>query len=69
MDKAMTTGQQFRKLRKSAGINQTKLSEMSCVGRSTIWRFETGKYDIKLFTLEKLLNEIGVKIILIDNEL
>ena len=61
--------EQFKQCRKEKGINQSKLSQLSGIARSTIWRFETGKHEIKVSSFEKLVNAIGYKIILIDKNL
>lgn len=51
--------EKFKAIRKRKGITQTKLSKDTGIGRSTIWRFESNKCDIKLSTLNILVQYIG----------
>jgi predicted transcriptional regulator len=60
---------QFRKFRQSKGVNQTRLSIWSGVSRSTIWRFESGKKDIKASSLEKMVDSCDGKLVIIDKDL
>ena len=62
-------GKQFKAFRKSKGINQTNLSIWSGLSRSTIWRFENDKCEIKSGSFEKLLNAVDGKVIIIDKNL
>ena len=54
--------EQFRLLRKRAGISQGDLSKKTGVHRSTIVRFEAGDGGVKVGTVIKLLNGIGCKL-------
>jgi transcriptional regulator with XRE-family HTH domain len=47
-------------LRKSKGISQERLAELSGVSRVTIARIETGKISPNVLTLEKLCCALGV---------
>jgi predicted transcriptional regulator len=62
----MELREKFEKFRRSKSINKELLASWSKIHRNTIWRFETGKHDIKLSSFNKMVDELGGEIIIID---
>ena len=57
-------GEDIRKRRKSLGIIQTDLAEISGVSLRSLKEIETGKGNPTLSNLLKILNTLGLKITL-----
>lgn len=55
-------GQFIRDTRKSLGINQLKLADISGVGINFISQIEKGKETVRLDTTNKVLNTLGYRL-------
>lgn len=55
-------GRQLAELRKSAGMTQEQLSELSGLNRANISKIESGKYNVSIDILGKLCEVLGVEI-------
>lgn len=55
-------GQFIRDTRKSLGINQQKLADISGVGINFISQIEKGKETVRLDTTNKVLNTLGYRL-------
>ena len=56
----------IRTHRKTAGLSQLQLAEMSGVGKTAIFDIEKGKATIQLDTLRKILTVLNIKVQLIS---
>jgi len=56
-------GEQIKKRRLELGIEQTDLQDYAEVGSTTISRLEQGKANITVDTLEKILEVLGLELI------
>lgn len=54
-------GRKLAEIRKSAGMTQEQLSELSGLNRANISKIESGKYNVSLDILERLCGVLGVK--------
>jgi len=52
----------IRNHRKSAGLSQHQLAEMSGVGKTAVFDIEKGKETIQLDTLRKILKVLNIKV-------
>lgn len=52
----------IRNHRKSAGLSQHRLAEMSGVGKTAVFDIEKGKETIQLDTLRKILKVLNIKV-------
>jgi transcriptional regulator with XRE-family HTH domain len=48
-------------LRRRRGLSQTELAARCSIGRTQVFRYESGRELMRLHTLEKLLNQLGVE--------
>lgn len=64
MEELEQIGEDIRKRRKSLGIIQTDLAEISGVSLRSLKEIETGKGNPTLSNLLKILNTLGLKITL-----
>ena len=64
----MNIGRQIKRFRKSRGIKQFRLAELVGVTQTTMSLIESGKRGISIKTLEKITKQLGVTIILADDE-
>jgi|GEM_PF-3081400 len=55
-------GQDLRKAREEAGLNQDQLADLASISNRPIYMFETGKGSIRLETYLKLLEVLGLEI-------
>jgi y4mF family transcriptional regulator len=53
----------IRETRKSLGINQQKLADISGVGINFISQIEKGKETVRLDTTNKVLNTLGYRLV------
>lgn len=58
----MLDGKTLRTLRGAAGLTQAALAERAHVAANAIADFETGKRDIRVDTLRKLLHALGAEV-------
>ncbi len=57
-------GEQIKKRRLELGIEQTDLQDYAEVGSTTISKLEQGKANITMDTLEKILEVLGLELVL-----
>lgn len=57
----MTTGERIRAKRQAAGMTQKALGEACEIAEPTIRRYETGKLNPKIETLEKIAGALNIK--------
>lgn len=62
MNNNTSIGQFIRDTRKSLGINQQKLADISGVGINFISQIEKGKETVRLDTTNKVLNTLGYRL-------
>lgn len=55
-------GKRIAELRKSKGLSQAKLSELTSIAPGNIARIETGKYSTGIDLLSRIANALGCKI-------
>lgn len=55
-------GQRIAELRKSKGLTQAKLSELTSIAPGNIARIESGKYSTGIDLLSRIVNAMGYKI-------
>lgn len=60
--KSVLTGKTLKTIRSSLNVKQAQLSELSGVSINTIVQFEVGRRDMRVSTLEKLLQSLGAQI-------
>lgn len=58
----MRIGQRIAELRKSKGLTQAKLSELTSIAPGNIARIESGKYSTGIDLLSRIVNAMGYKI-------
>ncbi len=59
----MTTGENIKRIRKEKGLTQKKLGELCGISESNIRKYENGKQNPKIETIEKIANALNVQII------
>ena len=57
------TGDKIRKLRKEKGLTQKQLGELCGIADSNIRKYESGKQNPKLETLQKIARALDVPIL------
>lgn len=57
---SMLTGQKLRAIRALRAMTQAQLAEKSGVSQVAIAEYETGKRDLRVGTMRKLLSALGV---------
>lgn len=62
-------GAHIRKLRKYRGITVKDLAVKAGISRSILYRFEGGRQNISISTLEEILYHLNGRIYVLDNEL
>lgn len=65
----MQVGENIRALRKEKGITQKELGRLSGIAEITIRQYESGKYQPKIETIEKIAKALDVPIIKIKEDL
>lgn len=55
-------GQLIRQTRKDKGLTQKQLGELLNIGESTVNKYESGKHNMTLETLERVSEALRVKI-------
>lgn len=55
-------GRQLAELRKSAGLTQEQLSELSGLNRANISKIESGRYNVSIDILGRICEVLGVRI-------
>lgn len=63
-DRAITFGEQVRRIREAQGVSQAELARRMATSQSAIARLEAGGVDPKLGTLERLSRALGADLIL-----
>ena len=58
------TGKDLWKLRKKAGLTRQELAELSQISSATINDFEHGRRDIRIRSLDALLNTLGYELVI-----
>ena len=61
-------GQKVKKTRKTRGWTQEELSKKSGFSQQTISLVESGYINVSFFTLKKIVDVLGLKILVIDKE-
>lgn len=56
----MMTAEKLKAIRTMRGMTQATLSELSGVSATAIAEYETGKRDLRVGTMRKLLTALGV---------
>ncbi|MEY8331390.1 helix-turn-helix transcriptional regulator [Lachnospiraceae bacterium 48-33] len=59
----MTVGEKIKKYRKEKGLTQKKLGELCGINEANIRKYELGKANPKIETIEKIANALNVQII------
>lgn len=55
-------GKRIAEIRKSKGVSQAKLSELTGIAPGNIARIETGRYSIGIDLLSKIADALGYKL-------
>jgi len=58
-------GQLIRETRKAKGLTQQELGEKLGVGKTTINKYENGSHNITIETLNRIMEALGEKIMII----
>ena len=56
-------GQKIRERRRELGMEQTDLQDYAEVGSTTVSRLERGKANVTLDTLERILEVLGLEVV------
>lgn len=67
MNERERIGKRISELRKSKGLSQAKLAELTGIAPGNIARIETGKYSTGIDLLSKIANAMGYKLDFIEN--
>lgn len=59
-------GKRIAEIRKSKGVSQAKLSELTGIAPGNIARIETGKYSTGIDLLSKIADALGYKLDFIE---
>ena len=59
----MTVGENIKRIRKEKGLTQKKLGELCGIAESNIRKYENGKQNPKIETVDKIASALGVRII------
>lgn len=62
------TGQFIQRCREDMGISRQKLADLADVDATTIKRFEKGDQDIRLGTLIRICDAMGLKIVIREKQ-
>lgn len=65
----MTVGQNIRAIRKERGLTQNQLGELCGIKEANIRKYELGKANPKIETIEKIAMALGVPIVRIKEDL
>lgn len=65
----MTVGQNIRAIRKERGLTQNQLGELCGIKEANIRKYELGKANPKIETIEKIAKALGVPIVKIKEDL
>lgn len=65
----MTVGQNIRAIRKERGLTQNQLGELCGIKEANIRKYELGKANPKIETIEKIAKALGVPIVRIKEDL
>lgn len=60
--------QSIKALRKKEKISQADLARMAGISKTTLNNIEQGKTDPKYSTIEKIINALNVKIVIIERD-
>lgn len=60
--------QNIKALRKKEKISQADLARMAGISKTTLNHIEQGKTDPKYSTIEKIINALNVKIVIIERD-
>ena len=63
----MNIGTQVKQLRELRKVSVAELSNNIEVSRSLLYRFEKGKSNVSISTLEKILEQLNGKVLIITN--
>lgn len=66
MNERERIGKRISELRKSKGLSQVKLAELTGIAPGNIARIETGKYSTGIDLLSKIANAMGYKLDFIE---
>lgn len=66
MNERERIGKRISELRKSKGLSQAKLAELTGIAPGNIARIETGKYSTGIDLLSKIANVMGYKLDFIE---
>lgn len=58
----MTIGENIKRIRKEKGLTQKKLGELCGINEANIRKYELGKANPKIETIDKIANALGVPI-------
>ncbi|MCZ2505101.1 helix-turn-helix domain-containing protein [Bacteroides fragilis] len=62
MNERERIGKRIAEIRKTKGLSQAKLSELTGIAPGNIARIETGKYSTGIDILSKIANALGYKL-------
>ena len=62
-------GRRLRKLRKSRGLTQEKLAELTGLDRTYVPQAESGTRNVSLLTIDKLASALGIDAALLVSDL
>lgn len=65
----MTVGQNIRAIRKERGLTQNQLGELCGIKEANIRKYELGKANPKIETIEKIAKALGVSIVRLKEDL
>ena len=65
----MTVGENIKAIRKKKGITQKKLGELCGIAESNIRKYENGKQNPKIETIDKIASALGVSIAQIKEDI
>lgn len=60
----VTVGENIKKIRKQKGLTQKRLGELCGINEVQIRRYEIGKANPKIETVDKIASALGVKLVL-----
>lgn len=66
MNERERIGKRIAEIRKSKGLSQAKLAELTCIAPGNIARIETGKYSTGIDLLSKIADALGYKLDFIE---
>lgn len=62
VDKIMTIGENIKRIRKEKGLTQKKLGELCGIAESNIRKYENGKQNPKIETIQKIATALKVSL-------